>query len=56
MFAKKAVGLLIAIREDKSKGTPTRDMQGWVDINKIRAVLMDIPAWVCYLVAVSSVL
>ena len=53
-FAKWAIGLLNAMKGDESKGRATEDMRKWVGMNVLRTMFVDLPGWVCYLVAVTG--
>ena len=56
LFAKWAIGLLNAMKNDESKGKATEDMKKWVGMNVLRTLFVDFPGWVCYLVAISRTL
>ena len=55
-FAKWALGLLNAMKDDESKGKATEDMKKWVGMNVLRTLFVDLPGWVCYVVAVTGTL
>lgn len=51
---KKAIGLLIRIKDDGSKGKTTEDMREWVKMNIVRGLLTDLPAWMAFLMAAGT--
>lgn len=54
LWAKKAIGLLIRIKDDGSKGKSTKDMREWVKMNIVRGLLTDLPAWMAFLMAAGT--
>jgi hypothetical protein len=51
IYAKGALKLLVEIRNDVLKGNSICSMGGWLSMNWIRAVKMDLPAWTSFVVA-----
>ena len=51
LFAGRAIGLLNRMKRDESKGKSTDDMAAWVNMNVLRTLAVDLPGWVCYLLA-----
>ena len=49
VFGREAVGLLKRMKDDESKGKSTDDMTAWVNMNRIRFLTIDLPAWICFL-------
>ncbi|KAF4634782.1 hypothetical protein G7Y89_g3307 [Cudoniella acicularis] len=50
-YARKALKLLAEIKADIPKGNPTYSMGVWLKMNWTRALLTDLPAWICFIVA-----
>jgi hypothetical protein len=50
-FAPFVAPKVRAISEDHSEGQPTRDLEVWLRLNRIRMFTVDIAAWVCFGVA-----
>jgi hypothetical protein len=56
IYGKTAIGLLADIKADRPKGNSTHSMDVWLRMNMIRALTTDLPAWVCFIVAVLKAL
>ena len=54
LWVKKAIGLLIRIKDDGCKGKSTEDMREWVKMNIVRGLLTDLPAWTAFLMAAGT--
>jgi hypothetical protein len=52
IFGKTAIGLLADIKNDRPKGNSTHSMEVWLKMNMIRAFTTDLPAWLCFAIAV----
>jgi hypothetical protein len=50
-FAPLVSGLIKAIVEDESKGQSWKSQKKWLRIHAIRSVVVDLPGWVCFLMA-----
>jgi hypothetical protein len=50
-FAPFIIGPIEDIINDRAKGESWKDMQRWLRIHVARSLLVDFPAWVCYLLA-----
>ncbi|KAM5466706.1 hypothetical protein MauCBS54593_005964 [Microsporum audouinii] len=44
-----------AIVEDKSQGSSTSDLEGWLNIHRVRTWTVDLAAWACFVVGASTV-
>ncbi|KAI3396961.1 hypothetical protein diail_11361 [Diaporthe ilicicola] len=51
LFLKMALGHIANIENDVPKGNVTRSMAAWLRMNWIRALITDLPAWVCFIAA-----
>ena len=51
LFGMKALRLLDAIENDKSKGNSTQDMKSWLDNNTLRSFSVDLPGWISFICA-----
>jgi len=43
-----------ALIDDESKGQSWKDMEKWLRVHTVRSVLVDTPAWFCYLMGVMA--
>ncbi|KAF2839923.1 hypothetical protein M501DRAFT_1016008 [Patellaria atrata CBS 101060] len=55
-FVPLVAGTLERIMKDVSGGRSTEDMAHWLKIHRIRMVVADLPAWLCYIKAVTLLL
>ncbi|KAK2850743.1 hypothetical protein FQN49_005360 [Arthroderma sp. PD_2] len=44
-----------AVSEDTSQGSSTRDLEGWLAINRVRTLTVDLASWVCFIIGASIV-
>ncbi|OQE20515.1 hypothetical protein PENSTE_c013G08305 [Penicillium steckii] len=44
-----------AVIEDKSQGSSTNDLKGWLNVHRLRTWTVDLASWACFAVAVSIV-
>lgn len=51
IFGKRAIKLLAEIKNDVPKGNSTYSMGVWLRMNWVRALVTDLPAWFCFIVA-----
>ena len=49
VFGREAVGLLKRMKDDESKGKSVDDLAAWVNVNRLRFLTVDLPAWTCFL-------
>jgi hypothetical protein len=56
IYAKRALKLLADIKNNVPRGNSVHSMEVWLELNWIRALTTDLPAWVCFIVAALRVL
>jgi hypothetical protein len=55
LFVPAVAPKIQAMVEDTSKGSSTKDLEGWLIIHRIRTWTVDLASWVCFAVAISIV-
>jgi hypothetical protein len=55
LFVPAVAPKIQAIVEDASKGSSTKDLEGWLSVHRIRTWTVDLASWVCFAVAISIV-
>ena len=53
-YGKTALRLLDRIQEDASNCNATADMRAWLDMNLVRSLSVDLPGWLCFLLAANG--
>jgi hypothetical protein len=52
IFGKTALGLIADIKNERPKGNVAHSMKVWLKMNMIRAFITDLPAWICFVIAI----
>jgi hypothetical protein len=55
LFVPAVAPKIQAMVEDSSKGRSTDDLEGWLNVNRIRTWTVDFAAWACFAIAMSIV-
>ena len=53
-YGKTALRLLDRIQNDATNGNATSDMRAWLNMNLMRSLSVDLPGWLCFLLAVNA--
>uniref|UniRef100_A0A060T4B2 ARAD1C03124p n=1 Tax=Blastobotrys adeninivorans TaxID=409370 RepID=A0A060T4B2_BLAAD len=54
LFLPKVASPVRDIIEDASQGKSTEDLDRWLSIHRVRMAVADIPAWLCYILAICN--
>ncbi|KAJ5825653.1 hypothetical protein N7474_002791 [Penicillium riverlandense] len=55
LFVPAVAPKIQAVAEDTSKGSSTKDLEGWLTIHRMRTWTVDLAAWACFVVGMSIV-
>ncbi|OQE45912.1 hypothetical protein PENCOP_c001G04488 [Penicillium coprophilum] len=55
LFVPAVAPKVQAVIEDASKGSSTKDLEGWLTVHRVRTWTVDLASWVCFAIGMSIV-